>query len=239
MPYSIEKYEKIEISSLGIITEAKLHLFHIKINEHSTMIKEFIQHLADTSWIDKMGATDREAYEANAIKSIQKIVNDILTPELNVSPDKAVVISQSGQYIVSYAAQKGLNNKLDHKILPLAEIFKDRILGNSGFDFHTETPTAVIVFGESKYTSKSTPVNTALEQVQEFIKEKKDAGEWIHLKNIISDEAKAIYKEKKSYAVAFTLNCKDIDAKLKSFLSKDILEPFKNHDELFFIGIEL
>ncbi|MBL0255080.1 MAG: hypothetical protein IPQ27_08970 [Chitinophagaceae bacterium] len=40
-----------------------------------------------------------------------------------------------GEFIVSYSAQLALEIEYSHQRIPLAELLKEKVLGNPGFDF--------------------------------------------------------------------------------------------------------
>ena len=71
----------------------------------------------------------------------------------------------------------------------LQKLWKEKISGNPGFDFHTETPTEFIAFGEAKYRAASNAYNLALKQIKDFIQEKKDLKELSDLKNFVGAKA--------------------------------------------------
>ena len=151
------------------------------------------------------------------------------------------ITKQSGEYLVSYAAGSGLEMQYNHTKIPLAELWKEKVLGNPGFDFHTETPSKIIIFGESKYSSTSTPHMDAVNQIIHFIQEEKDIAELSDLKNFIQQEsARNVTTGKKGFAAAFSVNAQDVKRAIVYPLKDTArLATLLNQEEIYLIGVEI
>ena len=197
-------------------------------------VSEMSAEIADTSWISNLAEFDQMLYNATAERTINKIVNDILTQVSNG------LNTDIGEYIVSYSAQNALVNHYTHTKVPLAELLKEKISGNPGFDFHTISTKRFVVFGEAKFSMEHTPRAIALSQIKEFTTLKKDHAELGSLKPFIEDDVKAnILNGMKGYAAAFSLNAQDIDTVFKNALRDDAIAEIARHNELFIIAIEV
>lgn len=226
---------KIDTTAYGLTTECDIYYIHIKVEEHAQIIQDLISHISNSSWLKNLDSTIGYAYQARAKRTIPKMVEKIK------KGDTDKITSDSGEYIISYAAHQGLAKQYYHKMIPLAEIWKEKALGNPGFDFHTETPRNILIFGESKYTARGTPHNTALNQIIKFIKEEKDRSELSDLKNFICEQTvQNCINGNKGYAAAFSLRT--------TTPRNTILFPLKNnlqikellqHQELYLIGVEI
>ena len=124
-------------------TSCEVNCIHVKISDFKKIVQDFGSHISNTSWINNLDAYERLTFNANMQKTIDKIVNEIIAKVgSNVNTD-------IGEYIVSFAAQHALHTEFTHKKIPLAELLKEKISGNPGFDFHTVSQSKYLVFGEA------------------------------------------------------------------------------------------
>lgn len=112
-------------------TSCDINRSHIKIKDFKPIVQEFETYISDTSWINSLDEISKKAFKVNAEKTIDKIVNDI------IGKITTGVNEDIGEFIVSYSAQNALELVYSHKRIPLAELLKEKVLGNPGFDFHT------------------------------------------------------------------------------------------------------
>ena len=167
-------------------------------------------------------------------KQLKKLVNEIFNKVNNT------VTEEFGEYLVSISAKDILITKLDHKNIPLAELWKEKISGNPGFDFHTESPSYLITFGEAKYSSSINPHTHALSQIVDFINEKKDEADLIHLRNFASCKAvENAMNQKKAFVAAFSLNGTQFERIFNTVLTSSRIEPLLEYPELYIIGVEI
>jgi hypothetical protein len=226
----ILSYEEIDSSLHG--TSCKVYCIHAKVSKIYECAQEMITTISDTSWINKLGPVPKKTFEATSAKTISKLVNDILSKVVND------VTTDFGEYLISHSAQIALE-KNSHTKFPLAELLKDRVSGNAGFDFHTESQNQHIMFGEAKYNAASTPKKEAIEQIERFIREKKDDAELLILNNFASETAmsKAV-DGKRGYVAAFSLNSTNAKKVFQDALDLEELKKLLVHQELYLIGIE-
>ncbi|ENM5728929.1 hypothetical protein AB7D55_000645, partial [Vibrio mimicus] len=158
----------------------KVHSLLINVNNIQKRASEMIDMLNTGSWLEKLDPVAKFSYEARAEKTIDKLVKSIL------SEIKNEVTEEFGEYLVSVSAQDALELAFSHIKIPLAEMLKEKIMGNPGFDFHTETSENLLAFGEAKYSGSVNPYKESLEQIRRFINEKKDNAELVDLQNFIS-----------------------------------------------------
>src|SRR5690606_32332872 len=118
-----------------------------------------------------------------ANKTIARLVNEILTKVENE------VTEDFGEYLISDVAQNVLHTSFKHAKVPLAELLKEKLSNNMGFDFHTENRGSLIVYGEAKYSGSISPYANALTQIAEFIVDEKDMAELLHLRKFVTEDA--------------------------------------------------
>lgn len=214
-------------------TGCDINCIHIKIKDFKPIVKEIENHISDTSWINNLDEISKKTFKANAEKTIDKIVNEIIAKVTsNVNTD-------IGEYIVSYSAQHALEVGFSHTKIPLAELLKEKISGNPGFDFHTISTTNYLIFGEAKFSIDSTPRAEALNQIEKFINDK-DNGELLWLQPFLDASTKAnIINDEKGYAAAFSFNSDNIITILNNALASDPIKEIIKHKELYLIAVEL
>ena len=142
--------------------------------------------------------------------------------------------------MISDTAQLSLELEHLHTKVPLAELLKEKVSGNPGFDFHTESDRNHIMFGEAKYSGGITPRAKAINQITDFITLEKDNAELIILENFVSEEAiKNAEEEKKGYVAAFSLNSDNPDLIFINALNSDAIISLFAYPELYLIAIQV
>lgn len=225
---------QIDMGSYGKTTSCRVHCIHVKVKDIDASAKTIINTVSDQSWISKLEAVKQITFKATSERTIKKLVNDILSKVTNK------VTEDFGEYLVSYSAQHALESEHLHIKVPLAELLKEKVIGNPGFDFHTESDLNSIIFGESKYSGSSTPRAEALDQISNFIDLKKDDMELDLLSNFVSPSAITNYTVgKKGYVAAFSLNSNNADLIFKNALKSDVIDKLMCYPELYLVAIEI
>lgn len=207
---------------------------HVKISDVSERAKEMIDIISNTSWINQLEVADQVSYTARAERTIKKLANEIFT---KVSSPMS---TQFGEYMVSMTAQDALEENAEHIKLPLAELFKEKVLGNPGFDFHTETATTYLAFGEAKYSGRKTPYERAIIQINSFVQLRKDQAELTDLQRFCSKQAiDNALNGMKAYVAAFSINVKNVNRTFSKLLVSEEISPLLEYPELYLIGVEV
>ncbi len=215
-------------------TSCKVNLIHVKIKDIKERAEEIIRLITDTSWVSHLRPVSRRTYTANANRTINKIVNNILR---KVDDE---VTEDFGEYLVSVSAQDALVNELSHGRIPLSEILKEKSFRNHGFDFHTESPRAIIIFGESKYSKSENPYNIALSQICDFIKDKKNDTDFELLENFVTPPAMInALNEQMGYAASFSMNSNNPTLIFNRALKSSHIKELSSNPELYLIGVEV
>lgn len=228
--------KKIDISGLNSFpagTDCDINCIHIKITDFRLIVEEFEKYISDTSWINNLDEISKITFKANSQKTIDKIVNDI------IAKVTTAVNEDIGEFIVSYSAQLALEIEYSHTRIPIAELLKEKISGNPGFDYHTISTNNYLVFGEAKFSLDGTPRAKALEQIEIFINDRDDA-ELLWLQPFLDATTKAnIIKGEKGYAAAFSFNNESILTTLNHALASTPIVEIIKHKELYLIAVEL
>lgn len=215
-------------------TSCRVFCIHVKVGDIESRAQEMIRVVSDQSWISKLDATGQAAFTAMAQKTIDRLVRKVLT-QVNLPVSK-----NFGEYLISYSAQGVLETNHFHKRLPLAELLKEKVVGNPGFDFHTESPMNHIMYGEAKYSGKHTPRKKAVDQINKFILDKKDDAELNVLRNFVSDTARQkALESKKGFVAAFSLNSTNAKVVFKKALKCKSIDSLLLFPELYLIAIEI
>lgn len=212
----------------------KIFSIALEISDLEQRVAEMLAVALDTSWLNELDVIDRLGYEARSRRTIEKITNEILkNVESEISED-------FGEYMVSDVAQSALNQHLAHIRLPLAEFIKEKISGNPGFDFHTESPTASVAFGEAKYSGVKNAHGRALKQINEFILENKDIQELPDLRRFVTETAiQNAIKGIKSFSAAFSITSDDPAEIMDNALSSQYLKNLLQYDAIYLIGVKV
>jgi hypothetical protein len=225
--------DKAKLKDLSTISDCEINCIHIKINDFKPIVQSFEKEISNTSWINNLDELSKLTFKVNAEKSIDKIVKDIIAKISNS------VTIDIGEYIVSYSAQHALNLKFSHDKIPLAELLKEKISGNPGFDFHTISGNKFLIFGEAKFSINETPRAKALDQIGEFIDDR-DNAELLWLRPFLDAQIiKNIVDGKKGYTAAFSFNNENILTIFNNALESDIIKEIIKHKELYLIAVEI
>ena len=229
----IDQIDNKGLKNFPINSSCEINCLHIKIADFKPIVEEFETYISDTTWINDLDEISKKTYKINAQKTIDKIVNDIIAKVVsNVNED-------IGEFIVSYSAQLALEIEYSHQRIPLAELLKEKVLGNPGFDFHTISTKNYLVFGEAKFSLETTPRARALEQIEKFIDDR-DNAELKWLEPFLDPKTKAnIIKDEKGYAAAFSFNGDNIITILNNALLSNSIKEIIKHKELYLIAVEL
>lgn len=210
---------------------------HIIQVDASESIASVITEINDNSWISKLDIVDQVSYMARLTETAQNLINDCI--KFNTDLDCNVYDYEIvGEYIVSKEGRKALVEHFSHSYIPLAELWKEKVSNNPGFDFHSESTTNLIIFGEAKYNSISNPHGDAIDQVEDFITKGKDKKELTDLKHFVSTEATSNFlNNKKGFAISFSINSRNPQEIIDNAVNSKKINNISNYDEFYIIGV--
>lgn len=234
--YNVKSIKKLDKNNCEIIVnDCIIYCIHVQITNTREAADKIIEILEDKCWIkDLLDEDDLESYKKRVELTVTHIVEDILNRVENE------VSSDFGEYLVSCISQITLKDNLNHDRILLAELWKEQISGNPGFDFHTYSPNDLLVYGEAKYNTSNNPYTNALEQIVNFIKIGKDIQEYTDLKRIFSKiNSRHKFNKNKAFVASFSLNAKDIDTVFSNALKKEEVKKLTEYPELYILGVEV
>lgn len=229
-----------EISCLS--AGANIFACHTDISDLEKIATELSTIVLDQSWILDLDHRAKRAYETTATetaKSLVKVFQKTLSPENKVA-------SEFGELMVSMSSSKALEVVFKHKCIPLAEIWKPKILGNEGFDFHTVCPGKMINFGEAKFSATANPYGGlsggktgAGGQADGFILKQKHLMDGVHLGHLAGEDATMnLDKDLFGVVLAFSINSTNPLAILKNALEHSATyEHLKKATNIYIVGV--
>lgn len=125
--------------------------------------------------------------------------------------DNPTINRDTGEKMVSEISRKTLVDDFNFWAMPIAELFKQKVDGNPGFDFHTVLlKRELLMFGEAKYAKDKTPYKDAMGQISDFIDEKKDMKDLLEISLFMPSEKTLENADNgfKGYIAAFSTNGK-------------------------------
>lgn len=178
----------------------------VQVTDQTVTLQNVYQSLINDNWINRFFAQCgwmQKSMTARVAPTIQQIASDFkngANPTIN---------SDTGEKLVSEISRRTLVEDYDYWDMPIAELFKQKKDGNPGFDFHTVTPDGLLLmFGEAKYVANTTAYNSALNQIGQFIKHRKDMMDLYEIHQFMpsSTPLDNANKNIKGYVAAFSTN---------------------------------
>lgn len=230
----VTQFLEFDRSNLPLECHCNIYLLLVEIDSVQEQAVSMIQAISDLSWITELHVVDRASYLACAQPTIDRLVNEVF------SDVTEPVTGNFGQYLISISAQDALEITFHHNRAPLAEVFKESITENPGFDFHTECPNSIIAFGEAKFSSASSPYNNALSQIVDFVNVRKDERDLLHLRRFFSETScQNVLEGKKAFVAAFSLNAATTINVFNRALATAHACYLTQFSELYLIGVQL
>ena len=129
---------------------------------------------------------------------------------------------------------------MDYLDIPLAELIKEKIVGNPGFDFYSENKNSILLFGEAKYVSHTNAYNKAFEQIEEFVNNGKDINDIASIDKFFSEEAlDNANKGEKGYIAAFSSTEIDTDKLIRNIQNNVHFQKLSSHKELICVAVTI
>lgn len=213
------------------------NIFFLRIDPEdlSITLREIIESFSNLSWISKFDEKYIRTCFAQRAESSAKY----LAKQLQIGKDDAVT-KDSGEYIVSELARQALVQKLDYLDVPLAELFKEQVVGNPGFDFYSANNDKIIVFGEAKYNARQNAYGVGMEQVDRFICEGQDISDLNDIDKFF-EEVSLEYAVMgvKAYAVAFASKGTSSDKIINGIVSNKYYANIAIHREVIYLAVNV
>lgn len=224
--------DKIEIKG---ISECKITFIRINPEDKKDTIKKILEQISNLSWIDKLMPDELK----NSMKARVDPTVDFLDKQLSNNNEDEIT-SKTGEYFVSEIARETIINELEYSDIPLAELRKEKVSGNPGFDYHSENKNNIIIFGEAKYVAGQNAYGRALKQVVEFIDAKKDLKELTELTSFVSNEAiKNANLERKGYAIGFSSYSNSSEDLISNIRKSKHFKKIIRYEEIVIVAVDI
>ncbi len=231
---NIIHFSKVPQSDLPPKATASTYIACVKVGSVSDCAKELIELISKTSWIDQLDPVAKLSYEKTSLRTINNLVNLFQTVQNKVTED-------FGEYMVSVSSGYCLDEQANHQILPLSELWKEKLGNNHGFDFHTVSTQDKFSFGEAKYVSSGNSYGPAAKQTLRFIEEEKDKVDAVHLEKLSSEDAlNNLLNGRRGFTVGFSVNSPDYLKILGNAVKNKYVQQLSLQcDELYIIGVQV
>lgn len=224
--------------SLG---KATVYIAFVTINNYQQEASQLINKISDNSWLNDLDEIARLSFQTKVQNTAEKMIQIFKNAQ---SPSQTQIQSDFGEYLISLKSEDILETQYNHKPFPLSELWKEKIGGNGGFDFHTESPSEYITFGEAKYRSYSNSYSDASTQVVKFIspQNKKDIGDIYLLMglNASKNSIDNLKNGKRNFAIGFSLHSSNYSLIERNIMSEPSIQNLiQIAEELYIIGFEI
>lgn len=202
-------------------------------------LKETLAHimgvLSNLAWISRF---DEDYMRESFQERVNDTLTDIYTKITMSSTDE--VSSDAGEYVVSELAREAIVEKLGYLDIPLAELYNKKKSGNPGFDFHSQSPDEIIIFGEAKYLADRNAYGSGLKQVVKFIGNKKDIKDLADLRDFCSPKALSNASQGvKGFAIAFSSKSTPTDSLVSSIVENKEFVALLQHQEIIIVAVNI
>lgn len=154
--------------------------------------------------------------------------------------DDDKITEDSGEYVVSELAREALVTELNYLDIPLAELFKEQVSGNPGFDFYSANKEKIIIFGEAKYNSRQNAYGVGMEQVDRFIREGQDLSDLNDIDKFFEEKSLELADQgDKAYAIAFASKGTSSERIIKGIISNKYYSNISNNKEVIFLAVNI
>lgn len=161
----------------------------------------------DKSWMTSLDPIDYMSYDMTVTETANKLVGIF-----QATSATGTLGADFGELMVTMGSAYALEKIFSHLRLPIAELWKPKLSGNEGFDFHTTCPADLVNFGEAKYSSNTNPYTLAISQAEDFIDHQKHFRDGVHLKSLVSPNcAKNLTGKQFGIVAAFSIQGKNPD----------------------------
>ena len=226
----------LEITPVSVVGNATVRFIRIDPEDVSVTLSEILKAIMDLSWLKNFDDDFiAQSYEQRA----QKTITDIKAKFDKC--DSGKLTKDAGEYVVSELARETLVSELGYMDIPLAELLGKKTSGNPGFDFHSQNNTTdTVIFGEAKYVSAHSAYSRAVEQIREFVDDKKDIDDIADLRDFCTPTAlMRAANGNKGFAAAFSAKSTSSDRIIKAITADEDFQELLKYEEIILVAVNL
>jgi hypothetical protein len=196
---------------------------------------EIFQSLINKSWINNFTPVIKQSYVARVQPTIEKITKELHNGQLTA------VDRNSGELVVSELSRKTVVRTYNYVDIPIAELFKPNRSQNSCFDFYSVNLNNVILFGEAKYVNEYTASKKALDQIEDFVtNKKKDDIDIADIDRFVSKESIKNYGTGlKGYIAAFSSKEESDDDIIDKIINLNSFKELRKYTEVICVAVNI
>ncbi len=226
----------LESNTVPVTGSAHVHFIRIDPEDISVTLRCILTALMDLSWLKRF---DPEPLAISFQVRAEKTISDIMAKF--DSCDDGRLTKDAGEYVVSELSREAIVSDLGYLDIPLAELIGKKVSGNPGFDFFSQNKgTDTVIFGEAKFSSSSSAYSRALQQIGEFITDKKDIADLGDLEHFCTSGAlKRVINEKKGFAAAFSAKSTSSDRIIESITTNMDFKELLKYEEVILVAVNL
>lgn len=225
----------IDFQKICIDNHERVYFLRVQPSDLKVTLSQIFNVLSNLSWINRF---DEDYIKESFQERAKATLADIYTKITTSSTDE--ISSDAGEYVVSELAREAIVDKLRYLDIPLAELYNKKKSGNPGFDFHSQSLDNVIIFGEAKYLDGRNAYGSGLNQVVNFIAEKKDIKDLADLRDFCSKTAlNGVSKGIKGFAVAFSAKSTSSDALMRSISKNKDFVLLLQYQEIIIVAVNI
>lgn len=210
----------------------------IRINPEdlTETLSDILKTIMDLSWLNNF---DKDFLVQSFEECAKITINDIKAKF--EAFDGGKLTKDAGEYVVSELAREAMVNELKYLDIPLAELVGKKVSGNPGFDFHSQNPnTDTVIFGEAKFVANQSAYAKAVNQIYDFIEEKKDIKDIKDLEHFCTDKAlRRASAGSKGFAAAFSAKSTSSDRIIASITTMDNYKKLLQYEEIILVAVNL
>lgn len=223
--------------------KATVYIAFVSISNYQQEASQLINKISENSWLNELDEIARLSFQTKVQNTAEKMIQIFKNAQ---SPSQTQIESDFGEYLISLKSEEYLEQEQKHKQIPLSELWKEKVSGNGGFDFHTESPSSYITFGEAKYRSGkyARAYKDASDQIVQFISpaQRKDFGDILLLQNLNVSQAciDNLKDGRRNFAAGFSLQSTDYELIEKKIMNEPSVQNLiQVAEELYIIGFEI
>lgn len=215
---------------------------HVRVSDLSKIANELSMAVIDKSWMMSLDVGTKRAYERTVADTAEALVTIFKNNELV----EERISSEFGEIMVSMGSARALEVIFSHIAIPIAELWKPKLKGNEGFDFHTVCPGQFINFGEAKFSNVDNPYggnsgdsSGAGGQADGFIEKEKHYRDRPHLINLVSEQAITnLDTESFGIILAFSMNAKnELNVFMNAIKAAQSYQHLKKAKYVYIVGV--
>lgn len=225
----------LEHRTVDFYPNTNVSFVRVDVEDLSITIKEIITILSDLSWISRFDKKYiRSSFEERATETAKHLARN-----MKIGKDDKVT-SDTGEYVVSELAREAIVKKFGYLDIPLAELFKEQVIGNPGFDYYSANSDDIVIFGEAKFLAKQNAYGVGMTQVARFIRTKQDISDINDIDKFFSENAlDAVYDGEKAYSIAFSSKTTSSDRIISGIKKHKKYAELSQYKELIFVAVNV